>query len=175
MSAQPDTHGYEIDREVGRGAFAAVYLGKRKRDGLRVAIKQVLRKSTRSGVDWTALREVKFLQELQHENVVGVRFVISFFVCVGLFLLTPHVQLLDVFAVKKSINMVMEFCPFDLCKVIEDKTVLLSESHIKSYMQMMLRGTAEMHRFWILHRVSAHTTSIMATRRKIPDTLYRRI
>jgi len=63
---------YELDREVGRGAFAAVYLATRKSDGYKVAIKRVLRKSRNVGVDWTALREIKLMQELRHVNLVGV-------------------------------------------------------------------------------------------------------
>mmetsp|Transcript_12718 Transcript_12718/g.20559 ORF Transcript_12718/g.20559 Transcript_12718/m.20559 type:complete len:310 (+) Transcript_12718:158-1087(+) len=124
---------YTIGREVGRGAFAAVYLGERKSDHTKVAIKQVLRKGKHSGVDWTALREIKMLQEMNTKNVVG---------------------LLDVFALTTpvSINMVMEFCPFDLKKVIDMNDLLLEEADIKSYMQMMLRGTAEMHKLWVLHR-----------------------
>lgn len=57
------------------------------------------------------------------------------------------------FALPGSINMVMELCPFDLKKVIDNKAVLLTEEHIKSYMKMMLVGTKVMHEFWVLHRV----------------------
>jgi len=70
---------YRLDKEVGRGAFAAVYLGIRLSDGERVAVKQVLRKyhgvgdkKFSHGVDWTALREIKILQEINHDNIVRV-------------------------------------------------------------------------------------------------------
>jgi len=71
------------------------------------------------------------------------------------FLTFPTIaQVSDVFALTDSINMVMELCPFDLKKVIENKKIVLTESHIKSYMKMTLQGLEEIHAFWVLHRVS---------------------
>lgn len=58
------------------------------------------------------------------------------------------------YALEDSMNMVMELCPFDLKKVVDNKTILLNESIIKTYMQMILRGTDALHKCWILHRVS---------------------
>ncbi len=65
-------------------------------------------------------------------------------------------QLLDVYALSDSMNMVMELCPFDLKKVVDHKSIYLRESIIKTYMQMILRGTDAMHKGWVLHRVSEY-------------------
>lgn len=121
---------YTIDREVGRGAFGAVYLAHVKSSGRMVAIK-TMRRSKRTGIDWTALREVRLLLELKHPNVV---------------------ELVDVFALADSMNMVMEFCPFDLGHVIERKTVLLTEEQIKAYIKMSFTGLLAIHERWVLHR-----------------------
>jgi len=121
---------YHVEREVGRGAFGAVYLARRKSDDVKVAIK-MMRRSKRTGIDWTALREVKILKELKHVNVV---------------------ELVDVFALEDSMNMVMEFCPFDLKKVIYSRDIVLKEEDIKAYMLMTLKGTVAMHKLWVLHR-----------------------
>lgn len=63
---------YDIKEEIGSGAFATVYDGFDKKEKRRVAIKRVLRKKREEGVDWSALREVKLLYEIQHPNVVRV-------------------------------------------------------------------------------------------------------
>lgn len=145
MAEQERSAAYELGKEVGRGAFAVVYLARRVADGRPVAIKRVLRKSRRSGVDWTALREVKLLQEMSHHpdkspNIVG---------------------LLDVFALPGNINMVMELCPFDLSKVISTASIQLSDADVKSYMHMMLLGTKAIHDVWVLHRVRLFPSSML--------------
>jgi hypothetical protein len=50
-----------------QGAFALVYLAERKSDSKSAAIKMMKRDKT-SGIDWTALREIKLLQELKHRT-----------------------------------------------------------------------------------------------------------
>ena len=83
-------------------------------------------------VHWTALREIKLLRELSHENVVG---------------------LLDVFATQKHVYLVFEFCELgDLEDVIRDDRTFLSPSDVSAYMQMMLQGIKACHDAWILHR-----------------------
>ena len=41
-------------------------------DDLQVAIKKIKVGEMKDGLDMTALREVKFLQELHHPNIIGV-------------------------------------------------------------------------------------------------------
>ena len=40
----------------------------------------------------------------------------------------------------------------DTQAVIRDKSVVLTSAHIKSYLQMILRGLAFCHSKWVLHR-----------------------
>ncbi len=121
---------YVLEKKIGEGAFGSVFLAKRKTDKLSVAIK-MMRRSRHSGVDWTAVREIKLLTEIKSTFVV---------------------DLIDVFTLDDSVNMVMEFCPFDLEKVIKNKSILLSERDIKAYMFMTLSGVAAIHSCWVLHR-----------------------
>ena len=41
----------------------------------------------------------------------------------------------------------------DLEHIIKDNTIVLTPSHIKSYMMMTLQGLEYLHILWILHRV----------------------
>lgn len=48
--------------------------------------------------------------------------------------------------------MVMEFCPTDLEKLIQDKAKYLSPKLIASYLKMILRGLHHCHTSYVLHR-----------------------
>ena len=61
---------YEIDKEIGRGAMAAVYSGRDLRHQRRIAIKVLLNDSTLPMSDVRFVREIKFLSQLQHPNIL---------------------------------------------------------------------------------------------------------
>ncbi len=53
-----------------------------------------------------------------------------------------------------NISLVYDFMDTDLEEVIRDReNIVLTPSHIKSYMIMMLTGLEFLHANWILHRV----------------------
>mmetsp|Transcript_7575 Transcript_7575/g.8702 ORF Transcript_7575/g.8702 Transcript_7575/m.8702 type:complete len:318 (+) Transcript_7575:153-1106(+) len=122
---------YRVKEQIGKGAFANVYAGFDREEGKDVAIKRVLHKPGSPGVDWSALREVKLLLEIHHPNVV---------------------RLVGVFAQNQHINMVLEYCPLDLEKIIKSESTLIRDGDIKAYIQMALKGIKACHDNWILHR-----------------------
>ncbi|KAF9020860.1 TFIIH complex serine/threonine-protein kinase subunit kin28 [Haplosporangium bisporale] len=61
---------YKKDRKVGEGAYAVVYLGTQVSTNKTVAIKKIKIGQFKDGLDMSAIREVKTLQELRHPNVV---------------------------------------------------------------------------------------------------------
>lgn len=99
-----------------------------------VAVKKIKigsREEARDGINRTALREIKLLQELSHENVIG---------------------LLDVFGHKSNVSLVFEFVDTDLEVIIKDMSIVLTPANIKSYVIQTLKGLEYLHMNWIMHR-----------------------
>ncbi|KAI7892982.1 kinase-like domain-containing protein [Mucor mucedo] len=122
---------YVKDAKVGEGTYAVVYSGRMVTTGRKVAIKKIKMGQFKDGLDLTAIREVKYLQELRHPNVI---------------------ELIDVFSHKTNLNLVLEYLDSDLEQVIKDKSILFMPADIKSWLLMMLRGLDHCHRHFILHR-----------------------
>ena len=122
---------YVKGRTLGEGTFGVVHEARVEATGERVAIKKIRLGKLKEGVNFTAIREIKLLQEIEHEHVIA---------------------LVDVFAHKKNLNLVFEFCGGDLEMVIRDKTAPLERGEVKSYAMMTLRAVAHCHERWVLHR-----------------------
>ena len=81
------------DKKVGEGTYAVVYQGKcschampchtayegcfyvgrEASTGRKVAIKKIKVGQFKDGLDMSAIREVKYLRELKHQNIIEVR------------------------------------------------------------------------------------------------------
>lgn len=85
------------DQKVGEGTYAVVYKGKNSQGSLitstpfetsllgreaaigrKVAIKKIKVGQFKDGLDMSAIREVKYLRELKHQNVIEVSFPLRF-------------------------------------------------------------------------------------------------
>jgi len=127
-------HRYSKIEFLGEGQFATVFKATDNEEGGVVAVKKIKignKVEALDGINRTALREIKLLQELRHENLIG---------------------LLDVFGHKSNISLVYDFMDTDLEVIIKDKDIVLTQSHIKAYMIMTLKGIEYLHRMWVLHR-----------------------
>ncbi|KAE8219715.1 hypothetical protein CF319_g6639 [Tilletia indica] len=127
-------NSYAKIEKVGEGTYASVFLAKNVHSNERVAIKMIKVVSNADGMDMTALREVKFLKELQHPNVI---------------------RMLDVFAsgaINPSLNLVLEFLDTNLEALIKDRDLTIAPADIKGWMVMILRGLEYCHRSYCLHR-----------------------
>lgn len=131
MEADNKAKLYIKDKKVGEGTYAIVYLGRQLSTNRKVAIKKIKIGQLKEGLDISAIREVKFLREIKHENII---------------------ELIDVFSSKKNLNLILEFLTSDLEIIIKDKSLIFSSSDIKSWMLMTLRGLHYLHSYFILHR-----------------------
>ncbi|XP_074877477.1 cyclin-dependent kinase 7 isoform X2 [Buteo buteo] len=134
MDARARAKRYEKLDFLGEGQFATVYKARDKNSNRIVAIKKIKlghRSEAKDGINRTALREIKLLQELSHPNIIG---------------------LLDAFGHKSNISLVFDFMETDLEVIIKDTSIVLTQSHIKAYMLMTLQGLEYLHQHWILHR-----------------------
>ncbi|XP_065910491.1 cyclin-dependent kinase 7-like isoform X1 [Dysidea avara] len=120
---------------LGEGQFATVFKAEdTEQDGRVVAVKKIKlgkKSELRDGVNRTALREIKLLQELHHPNIIG---------------------LLDVYGHKSNISLVFDYMNTDLEAIIQDMGIVLTTSHIKAYLLMTFKGLEYLHSHWILHR-----------------------
>lgn len=94
-------------------------------------MKKIRLGNQKEGVNFTALREIKLLKELNHPHIV---------------------ELIDAFPHNGSLHLVFEYMQTDLEAVIRDRNIFLSPGDIKSYMLMTLKGLAYCHKKWVLHR-----------------------
>ncbi|XP_067084317.1 cyclin-dependent kinase 7 isoform X2 [Osmerus mordax] len=125
---------YEKLDFLGEGQFATVYKARDKTTNTIVAIKKIKvghRTEAKDGINRTALREIKLLQELSHSNIIG---------------------LLDAFGHKSNISLVFDYMETDLEVIIKDTSLVLTPANIKAYILMTLQGLEYMHHHWVLHR-----------------------
>ena len=75
------------------------------------------RTEARDGINRTALREIKLLQELKHENLI---------------------ELVDVFGQKSNISLVLDFMETDLEVIIRDQSIMITPPHTKAFLTRVL-------------------------------------
>jgi cyclin-dependent kinase 7 len=127
---------YIKGKKLGEGTYAIVYKGHvRDKPGKTVAIKKIkVLENNRDGLAMDAIREVRFLQELSHPNIIS---------------------LLAVFSTKdQNLNLVLEYLPYgDLEVLIKDEaSVPYTLADIKAWMSMLFRAVWFCHENYVLHR-----------------------
>lgn len=122
---------YKKLKKVGEGTYAVVYLGKNVKTNSFVAIKETKIGSSKDGIDISALKEIKYLQELDHQNII---------------------KLIDIFLSPETIELVLEFLPCDLEALIKNNNIIFKPQDVKAWLLMTIRGVNYCHRFFILHR-----------------------
>ena len=129
---------YTILSEIGKGTYGCVYEAIDQRDGGRVAMKKVLPKGEREGFPITAIREIKTLKFLKHENILDLYDVVY---------QSPQSS-----SEKVSVYMVFPFIKHDLVGIQHFRRYRFYVSEIKCIILQVLKGLEYLHGKNVVHR-----------------------
>lgn len=132
-----DVHVYARKHQLGQGTFGSVFMGADKATGEVVALKRINTEQEENGFPITAIREVKILKALNHENVIKLKEIV-----------TSKEQ----GSIPNKVFLVFEYMEYDLTGILETSEIRLSQDHIKSWAHQLLKGVHYMHVNSILHR-----------------------
>lgn len=137
-----------VEKKVGFGMYGDVFRAVDITDGMAVpvALKKIKMERETQGFPVTALREIKILNSLNHENVVRMREIVT---CSGderdPTLPRHGFTAGDVF-------MVFEFVDYDLSAILKARFFDISVDLIKSFIYQLIVGVNYLHERNILHR-----------------------
>jgi cyclin-dependent kinase 12/13 len=158
-----------MDKEIGAGRYGTVFKTTDKETGKRFALKHIKMEGETQGFPVTAIREIKILKALDHENIIKLEEVITYGnekpddeKESGELVHTQDGDLDLSQFLKGSVFMVFEYVEFDLSALILSMNNM-TPAHIKCYMKQLLSGIFYMHRQKILHR-DLKTANILITR-----------
>jgi serine/threonine-protein kinase len=129
----PAIEGYEIIRQLGIGGYGAVYLARRKKDGLLFAVKVMLaRVAVQESSRKAFLHEMGVLKSLRHPNIVS---------------------LLEHGTIGSAFYFVMEYCDAgDVADLIGRRGGRVAVAEATAIMLQALDGLAYAHAKGIVHR-----------------------
>lgn len=116
---------------IGAGTYGKVFKAIHIYTEDKVALKRIRMEGEKDGFPVTAVREIKLLQHLRHNNVVS---------------------LLEVMVEKNECFMVFEYLSHDLTGLINHPTFTLTEAHKKDLAKQMFDGLQYLHHRGVLHR-----------------------
>ncbi|KAK2546103.1 cyclin-dependent kinase-like 2 [Columba livia] len=122
---------YQVLGLVGEGSYGVVTKCRNKETGQIVAVKKFLESEEDAAVRKIAVREVKLLKQLRHENLVN---------------------LLEVCKKKKRWYLVFEFVDHTVLDDLEAFPNGLDYSRVRKYLFQIIRGIAFCHSHNIIHR-----------------------
>jgi cyclin-dependent kinase 7 len=123
---------YKVERPLGQGTWGVVHMAIQKGTGRVVAIKKIKSERSEEGINFTAVREIKLLRELKHENII---------------------ELVDCFTTPDlAVCLVYECAYTDLEKILANKSIPISLADTKQHLWSLLRAIEACHDRWILHR-----------------------
>ncbi|NXS80525.1 CDKL2 protein, partial [Erpornis zantholeuca] len=122
---------YQVLGLVGEGSYGVVTKCRNKENGQIVAVKKFLESDDDAAVKKIALREIKLLKQLRHENLVS---------------------LLDVCKRKKRWYLVFEFVDHTVLDDLEASPSGLDYGTVRKYLFQIMRGIAFCHSHNIIHR-----------------------
>ncbi|KAM5464715.1 serine/threonine protein kinase, CMGC, CDC2/CDK subfamily [Microsporum audouinii] len=116
---------------VGAGTYGKVFKAVHVFTKNKVALKRIRMEGEKDGFPITAVREIRLLQHLHHQNVVSLQ---------------------EVMVEKNECFMVFEYLSHDLTGLINHPTFILSAAHKKHLAKQMFEGLNYLHHRGVLHR-----------------------
>ncbi|KAL8161063.1 hypothetical protein V2J09_012552, partial [Rumex salicifolius] len=146
---------FEKLEQIGEGTYGQVYRAKDNKTGEIVALKKIRMDNEREGFPITAIREIKILKKLHHENVIKLKEIVT---SSG-----PEKDEQDNNKYKGGIYMVFEYMDHDLTGLADRPGMRFSIPQIKvelilksvynyCYMKQLLTGLHYCHVNQVLHR-----------------------
>ena len=116
---------------VGSGTYGKVFKAIHVYTKQLVALKKIRMEGEKDGFPVTAIREIKLLQSLKHDNVVCLQ---------------------EVMVEQNDCYMVFEYLSHDLTGLLNHPTFVLEHSHKKHLAKQLFEGLFYLHRRGVLHR-----------------------
>lgn len=130
---------YELMQKLGEGTFGEVHKARDIRTSRIYALKKILMHNEKDGFPITALREIKLLKMLSHQNVLRLE---------EMAVERPRTE-----GRKRAIlYMVTPYMDHDLSGLLDNPDVHFVEPQIKCYMLQLFKGLRYLHDNHILHR-----------------------
>ncbi|CAM8916663.1 unnamed protein product [Rhodiola kirilowii] len=139
---------FEKLEQIGEGTYGQVYMAREILTGEIVALKKIRMDNEREGFPITAIREIKILKKLHHENVINLKEIVT----------SPGPERDDQGRpdsnnkYKGGIYMVFEYMDHDLTGLADRPGMRFSVAQIKCYMRQLLTGLHYCHVNQVLHR-----------------------
>ncbi|KAK9280554.1 hypothetical protein L1049_014247 [Liquidambar formosana] len=138
---------FEKLEQIGEGTYGQVYMAREIKTGEIVALKKIRMDNEREGFPITAIREIKILKKLHHDNVIKLKEIVT----------SPGPEKdeqgrPDGNKYKGGIYMVFEYMDHDLTGLADRPGMRFSVPQIKCYMRQLLTGLHYCHVNQVLHR-----------------------
>lgn len=147
---------FDIICQIGEGTYGQVYKASDKKTKEIVALKKVRLENEKEGFPITAVREIKILRQLNHENIVNLKEIV-----------TDKKDVLDFRKDKGAFYLVFEYMDHDLMGLLESGLVDFNQHNIAHTMRQLLDGLNYCHRNHFLHRDIKCSNILMNNRGQI--------
>ncbi|KAH9718707.1 hypothetical protein WN944_023708 [Citrus x changshan-huyou] len=138
---------FERLEQIGEGTYGQVFMAREIKTGEIVALKKIRMDNEKEGFPITAIREIKILKKLQHENVIKLKEIVT----------SPGPERdeqgrPDGNKYRGSTYMVFEYMDHDLTGLADRPGLRFTVPQIKCYMKQLLTGLHYCHVNQVLHR-----------------------
>lgn len=122
---------YDKIAKIGEGSYGVVYKCRNKDTGQLVAIKKFVESEDDYLIKKIAMREIRMLKQLKHQNLVN---------------------LIEVFRRKKRLHLVFEYVDYTVLNELEKNPHGVAESQVKKIVYQTLKAVDFCHQHKCIHR-----------------------